>query len=374
MLDVYELQNSRALRAYRDENKGALLPYLVSLTCEYGDQQSPRAVLDWIDLFLSPSLLKFTATAGNEYSFLVDSKKLRLRLISLLRHLPQKCPTLEEIRIPAIRNSPIPQVIGSFDLYESLSLLPHLRVVSGSELLLESQNMALLSALPCLESLVIHSRGRQSLALGLDWPIDCFPVLHQLRLFDLGPETTRSLLKTKALVGNLTDIDINMSCHDPNRIDQWPYLILCEICTQSIHITTLSLSFSGLFYHISKLSSAELELLRQLPLQNVYLQQIQLGDEVTHLDFVLAVPEVRVLRLPMQVVELQDLHFYAVHLPRLEVLSMRLTFNPKSHVRAHSHVPVAHKVVLEIIYSSEMDGYVTAIAGSVPLAPTRTII
>lgn len=315
-----------------------------------------------MNLSLSPSLLKFSLTvepSGNESSYLVESKRLRPRLAGLLRSLPQQCPNLEEIHIPTIRNSYSLQAAAHYDLYESLASLPHLRIVSGSEMLLEPQNLTLLGALPYLESLAIHSRNHPVATLTPDWPMDYFAALRRLQLHDLRLEAIFSILKIRTLVHQLTSLDIQGY---PDLTDQRPSYLFYDICTQCMHITTLSISFSAFVTYKFKLSSQELNLLRQLPLQSICLQDVRLGSEITHLDFILAVPEARILRLPSQPVILQDLRFYAMHLPNLEILCLRLAVDPKSPQREESLVSVTRKVVFEITQSSGLNGRAPIVA------------
>ncbi|KAF8605849.1 hypothetical protein BDV93DRAFT_604870 [Ceratobasidium sp. AG-I] len=363
VFDIYEVRGQRALREHCDGRNGVLLPNLVSLACQYGDQQNIHAALDWVDLFLSPSLLKlFVTSAIDDYSWLVKSKKLRLKHAALLRSLPRRCPDLEEIHIPAIRNVTSLQAIGNFDMSESITLLPHLRALTGSEMLLNSQNLALLGALPHLESITIYSRDPRIATPNIDWPVDCFPALHTLQLHDLRLEMTCSMLKIKALVHKLTELEIDKSCYDPTPMDPWASHLFHDVCTQTIYITALSISFTGFLWRTFNLSSEELNLLRQLPLRSICLQGIQLGAELTHLDFILAVPAARVLRLPLQTVELRELHFYAMHLPNLEILSLRVRFDPKSHQRDKPFVPITHKFIFEITQGSELEDHVPTIA------------
>ena len=282
-----------------------------------------------------------------------------------MRGLPRRCPNLEEIHIPTLRNSADLQHFENFDLYESLALLSHLRIVSGSEMLLEHYNLALLSLLPHLESLAIHGRIHSIVTITPEWPVDRFPVLCRLQLRDLGLRTICSVLEIKALAHELTDIDVHGSCPDPGPFDQWPRRLFHNICVQSIHITRISISFPTYVSYIFKLSSEELYLLRQLPLQSVCLQNVQLGSELTHLDLILAVPEARVLRLPSQPVRLQDLHFYAMHLPKLEILALRVTFDHKFCQSEEPFETVAHKVVFEITQGSWLNSHVPVIARSV---------
>ncbi|KAF8605850.1 hypothetical protein BDV93DRAFT_30543 [Ceratobasidium sp. AG-I] len=363
--NVYEVRGQRALRDYRGASNGVILPNLVSLTCQYGDQQNTRAAIDWINLFLSPSLLNFSVTSEigpSEFSSSARSKGLRLRLVNLMRGLPQRCPNLEEIHIPTIRNSTDPQNFENFDLHESLALLSRLRIVSGSEMLLEPQNLTLLGALPHLEYLAVHSRIHRVATLTPDWPVGGFPALRRLQLHGLGLGTICSALNIKALAHKLTDVDVHGSFTDPGPIDQWPRRLFRDICIQSIHITNLSISFAAYASYTFKLSSEELNLLRQLPLQSICLKDVQLGTELTHLDFILAVPETRVLRLPSQPVKFQDLHFYAMHLPNLEILSLMVIYDPKSRTREESFGTVTRKVIFEITQGSGLNGHVLIIA------------
>lgn len=366
LLDVYEFRGKA--KATLDSRHDALLPNLISLTCHCERASRPAATVRWLSWFLGPSLLKLaviptsTAASGN------SSNPENAIIFDLKQSLLQRCPNLREIHATAsARRFPGTRAGETPLLCQLLPEFPQLRKITGNESLVEPQTLKLLGTLPHLEYLNVTWQYPDRPIPKTSWSPDSFPFMRSIRLAGAHLDTIYSVWSVPSLVNSLTSIEVQVGSYDFNFSEKDGEILsafMCSLPACSPHIEELSLSLN-LWMHEASLTSIEINALRQLPLRTVYFKQLRLADEMSHLDLVLALPQVRTLRLGSMSISLGDLQHYATHLPNLEVLSFSMNCSKASDecpVDQVTLVPVTHRVTLEIVSPKLLENRILSIA------------
>jgi hypothetical protein len=255
-------------------------------------------------------------------------------------------------------------------IYDSLTVLPRLQKITGSEILLEPQNLDLLGRLLHLEHLFIYSGFHERSPPNRSWPLGYFPQLRRMQIENMRPETISSLWSIAALVQSLTELEIRFLDYDPRVMsdsDQWATAFIRDLPIQSPNINSLALAFHGLCFKTVKLSFPEIQSFNQLPLQSINLNHVDFAEGVPHSNFILSVRQLKVLRLMSMTIQLSDLCFFAANLPNIQILSVFVNFDMVadsgiSVVEAISHTPVAHKVILEDLDLSRAETHMHVVA------------
>ncbi|KAH7335423.1 hypothetical protein B0J17DRAFT_75680 [Rhizoctonia solani] len=297
--------------------------------------------VDWIGWFFSDSLLRLFVIRDAP-SFWGSNISMKDGFpYNLFELAASKCHDLQQVEMPSC-DPILSRRSGSADsrmtLVSQLSCLwTALRVVSGTESLLDPQNLEALGQLPRLDTLKINAQYGESSSIAageIKWPEQCFPSIRHLHLIAIRFDTLEALWNFTSLVHPLITLEVETGVQDRaaalcSSTRSRTVKFIRELSSRSPNIINLDCRLHACRFFCNacapaRLSSSELTCLEALPLQTLSFRRICLAENVYHSHLAGAIPQVRTLQLLDAHLTLEDLYHYVTCLPRLEYIGCTL--------------------------------------------------
>ncbi|KAG9102572.1 hypothetical protein FRC06_001766 [Ceratobasidium sp. 370] len=337
-LRYYNISTWTTLSGYLGRLGGTLLPNLKQLaihceTCPVADR------INWIAIFLAPSLLEIQFVAGsiNDVLGVPDS-----RASALFELITQRCPSIQSLSLfpePDDQHEPVgPDIIPSAPTimsFEHVANMQSLRTLIMSKYVLQPNGLMSIGLLPALEKLEVQETMLEPtfIVFSAQLPEFLFPSLRYLTLQMINSFEIVQIWQMDPLVRGLTHVQINAvppelefpldDADSAGIIDCLP-----QIFQNSFHVQSLSIDFDseGLsdsgnqILHVSALTSA-----LQLPLQSLTLSTIEIDDFDDFCERLEeSCPKLRRLQILSQTLFLFDLSHITRRLKQLEHLSVEV--------------------------------------------------
>ncbi|KAG8697314.1 hypothetical protein FRC11_000114 [Ceratobasidium sp. 423] len=189
-----------------------LLPNLRRLTAYTTAPVDARNLIDFFSMFTSPSLTEIRTIIPNKGLPQTSSSRVPSSSAPVfLERLKDICPQIEVLEFYPESTSAgdwPERYIPSDQSRNTLSSFSNLRSFSSTTYILESAILSILGELPHLESLGIRGSPRELPVLDkqLSVPETWFPVLKDLRLYDVDPEDIQVLWNQHTIIKKLTSL------------------------------------------------------------------------------------------------------------------------------------------------------------------------
>ncbi|KAF8598208.1 hypothetical protein BDV93DRAFT_609989 [Ceratobasidium sp. AG-I] len=288
----------------------------------------------------------------------------------IIRNVVSRCPNLQVLSIfPGFTDDePEDDALFTFlslsepPFHQHLANATHLRELVGNSQMLGAEALQVISRLPQLVRLVIHSPRVVLPENSTPLPDDSFPALRELALHLTCNLGVQDFWRLGAL-SRLTSLEIDLEEHhhdeDDDEADAWAHDFICFICENSPALDDLKLNFNvhnttGDF--IRNLGNRPmLEALSELPLRTVSITAAWFGpyDADLYGYIPTAFPKVIDLHMPGQPVASRELIHFA-KIPHLRHLILNINLNNLAHSSHTRITPVA--LLLHTLESSVNTG------------------
>ncbi|KAG8743225.1 hypothetical protein FRC10_000226 [Ceratobasidium sp. 414] len=332
----YKVSTWATLSGYSDCLGGALLPNLKQLVihcerCPLADR------VNWIAMFLAPSLLEMQFLAGpvDHVLEIPDS-----RASALFELIAQRCPSVQTLSLfpepDDHYDSPGEDVIPFAPAtmsHEHVASMRCLRALTMGKYILQHDALISIGLLPALEKLEVQETVSEPtfIVSSAQLPEYLFPSLRHLTLQMINSFEVAQIWQMVPLVGRLTHVQINAIPPELEFLqDEEDSLGLIHYLPQlfqnSSQVQSLSINFD--VEALSDLEHQSLNILAlastlQLPLQSLALSAVEIGDfNVFRKRLMGSCSNLRQLQIPDQMLSLPELAQLTHHLKRLEHLSV----------------------------------------------------
>ncbi|QRW10132.1 hypothetical protein RhiLY_09131 [Ceratobasidium sp. AG-Ba] len=286
---------------------------------------------------------------------------------SALESIVTKCPNIERLCLfPDQGTGEINMDKGSLSIlvssepfYNHLLQLPKLQTLIGSTAWLRKDALGIIAQMPGLRSLTIHGLDGERIQIVEEW-FTCMPLfqLEELGLKRLHPYDIARLLTIDSLTLGLNSLELTF---DARLIgaglgnDEWfhQHMILPLQDLKYLYEFSVDADVTCESYLILELGSASLDVFSRLPLETVFLNNIDIDNNCL-MGLGRAWPKVTDLQMPTQRVGLAALTCFA-SLPALQELELLLDMKPEATPTADDIHPVPSLTTLKAsnLYSSE---------------------
>ncbi|QRV95827.1 hypothetical protein RhiJN_23845 [Ceratobasidium sp. AG-Ba] len=348
-----------------DHNRvSPLLPNLRRLNTQASSGHGSDLPL-WIDAIGSPRLTHIWGDSFWTCKMPIVSYPIAS---SALESIVTKCPNIERLslfpdqstgEVNMNEEGSLSILVSSEPFYNHLLQLPKLQTLVGSTAWLRKDALGIIAQMPELRSLTIHGLDGERIQIMEEW-FTGMPLfqLEELGLKRLHPHDIARLLTIDSLVLGLNSLELTFDARLINAgfdDDEWfhQHMILPLQPLKYLYEFSVDADVTCESYLILELGSTSLDVFSRLPLETVFLNNIDIDNNCL-MDLGRAWPKVTDLQMPTQRVGLATLTCFA-SLPVLQELELLLDMKPEAIPTADGIHPVPSLRILKAsnLYSSE---------------------
>ncbi|QRW10202.1 hypothetical protein RhiLY_09201 [Ceratobasidium sp. AG-Ba] len=319
---------SRALQRQRP-----LLPNLLSIILQsVCDGHGPDQVI-WVKTFISPSLIKIQAIPS---SFNSPPYITPLMADVMIDTIAQSCPRALKLsffpsRATKYEENNLLGYLRRHPYYESLRTLPTLVELTCSTMILEKDSLLVISSMPCLLRLIILTSGTSVVLRPPKLPRQSFPALSQLHIRGLDPYEVISILSIPSIMSGLNLLELKfrvgfLDNEDEEEREEWIASELLSLLKLSPRLASLDLDLDPSRTNAQPYDIGHQDLMdifSKLPLANVTMSGVHIGDWAYTGSLKTVWPNVTVLRMRDQFASPTVLSCFA-QLPQLHHLMLNI--------------------------------------------------